>query len=100
MRWALFFMMQPVKEMWRHVALGEGFAASRRLYLLVQSGQVALGGNSRLKIYGKLNCRSGRRMKPENRVFFSSERAALGHGYRPCAHCLPLAYQAWKQQQS
>ncbi|WP_426328145.1 Ada metal-binding domain-containing protein [Pedobacter sp. R-06] len=56
---------------------------------------ICLGGNARLKIYGLLKCRSGKRMKKENRVFFHSVDEALQHGYRPCGHCLKTAYKQW-----
>ena len=56
---------------------------------------ICLGGNARLKIYGLLKCRSGKRMKKENRVFFRSVDEALQHGYRPCGHCLKTAYKEW-----
>lgn len=53
-------------------------------------------GNRKLKIYGSLHCRSGKRMKPENRVFFTAEAIALSAGYRPCGHCMKQAYEKWK----
>ncbi|TGN09834.1 Ada metal-binding domain-containing protein [Leptospira ilyithenensis] len=58
---------------------------------------IVLGGNAKLKIYGKLGCKSGKRMKRENRVFFSSEKEAIHRGYRPCGHCLKEDYQNWKR---
>ena len=39
--------------------------------------QIIFAGNKKLKIYGKLNCTSGKRMKKENRIFFSSEKEAV-----------------------
>lgn len=69
----------------------------RRLRSLIRAGAVRFGGNRRLKIYGTLQCASGKRMKRENRVFFSSERSAQENGYRPCGHCMREAYQAWKR---
>ncbi|QNR85397.1 metal-binding protein [Pedobacter riviphilus] len=56
---------------------------------------ICFGGNARLKIYGLLKCRSGKRMKKGNRIFFRSVEEALQHGYRPCGHCLRKAYQQW-----
>ena len=47
-----------------------------------------MAGNSHLKIYGTLHCKSGRRLKNENRVFFYSEDEAIDKGYRPCGHCM------------
>ena len=63
---------------------------------LIRQKKILLGGNRRLRIYGVLSCRSGKRMKRENRVFFASEEEALANGYRPCAHCMRDAYQNWK----
>lgn len=75
---------------------GSPFGIKRKLWLLIQNGNVALGGNSQLKIYGKLNCASGKRMKITNRVFFSSAAEAVAAGYRPCGNCMREAYQTWK----
>lgn len=68
-----------------------------RLYSLIKNKAVALGGNRKLKIYGLLSCRSGKKMKTENRVFFADETDAIAHGYRPCGHCMKTAYLQWKQ---
>lgn len=63
---------------------------------LIRQKKILLSGNSKLRIFGTLSCRSGKRMKRENRVFFASEEEALANGYRPCAHCMRAAYQNWK----
>jgi len=63
---------------------------------LIKQGKLTYGGNARLKIYGTLACSSGKRMKKENRVFFTSETEALQWGYRPCGHCMKAQYQQWK----
>ena len=82
-----------------HLELGPStFSRFRALELLIVNGKVKLGGNKKLKIYGKLNCGSGKRMKPANRVFFADEQEALNAGYRPCGHCMPHQYQIWKLQ--
>ncbi|MEO5783283.1 MAG: Ada metal-binding domain-containing protein [Ginsengibacter sp.] len=57
--------------------------------------EICYGGNKRLKIYGTLQCKSGKRMKKENRVFFVSEKEAIKNGFRPCGHCMKTAYQKW-----
>ncbi len=62
----------------------------------IKNGIIRFGGNRNLKIYGTLKCTSGKRMKRENRVFFNSEEEALSMGYRPCGHCMKIAYQKWK----
>jgi methylphosphotriester-DNA--protein-cysteine methyltransferase len=57
-------------------------------FRLIRSGEIKLAGNARLKIYGRLDCYSGKRMKKENRVFFNDETEALSLGYRACQHCM------------
>jgi methylphosphotriester-DNA--protein-cysteine methyltransferase len=82
----------------RHTSLGDtAFKRSRNLKLLLDKRQIAFAGNSKLKIYGTLECRSGKRMKAENRVFFSSEAEAIELGYRPCGHCMTDAYKIWRK---
>jgi methylphosphotriester-DNA--protein-cysteine methyltransferase len=68
----------------------------RKLFSLIRAGKIKLGGYKKNKIYGLLNCASGKGMKVENRVFFKDENEALQTGYRPCARCLPEAYKRWK----
>jgi methylphosphotriester-DNA--protein-cysteine methyltransferase len=63
---------------------------------LIKEGKIVLGGNKKLNIYGTLDCASGKRMKIENRVFFSSESEAIYKGYRPCGNCMKLTYQKWR----
>jgi hypothetical protein len=59
-----------------------------------------LGGNRRLRIYGRLDCASARRALPKgyarHRVFFADEAAAIAAGYRPCGACLRERFRAWK----
>ena len=62
----------------------------------VRNGEICFGGNEKLKIYGTLKCKSGKRMKKENRVFFASEKEAIGLGFRPCGHCMKSEYKKWK----
>jgi methylphosphotriester-DNA--protein-cysteine methyltransferase len=45
---------------------------------------IILAGNLNLKIYGLLSCKSGKRIKKGNRVFFESEKTAIENGYWPC----------------
>jgi len=84
-----------------HINIAKGkVAASRRLKLLIDCGKITLGANRNLKIYGTLNCKSGKRMKLENRVFFGSEVEAIAHGFRPCGHCMREKYLLWKKIKS
>lgn len=64
----------------------------------IRSEEILFGGNKKLKIYGTLRCSSGKRMKKENRIFFSSESEAIENGYRPCGHCMKDNYKKWKNE--
>jgi hypothetical protein len=80
-----------------HTDLGDtAFKRSRRLKELLNKGEVQLAGNRKLKLYGTLNCSSGKRMKTGNRVFFESEAEAKSMGYRACGHCMREEYLEWK----
>lgn len=62
----------------------------------------SLGGNKKLKIYGRLDCCSAKRWIDKgyyigNRVFFENEETAIAAGYRPCAICMPQEYKIWKR---
>lgn len=58
------------------------------LFRKIKKKEIVLAGNKKLKIYGTLDCSSGKRMKKENRVFFSGEEEAMKNGYRPCGNCI------------
>jgi hypothetical protein len=65
-----------------------------------------LGGTSGGKLYGRLDCWSALaaiKRKPgsyeRQRVFFADEATAIAAGYRPCAKCMPVEYDAWKARQ-
>lgn len=64
----------------------------------IRNAEICRGGNKKLKIYGLLNCPSGKRMKKTNRVFFISEQEALLNNYRPCGNCMKAAYKNWKNE--
>ncbi len=68
------------------------------LRIRIRQQQIVLGGNMKLKIYGTLYCKSGKRMKQQNRVFFVSEDEALENGYRPCGHCMKHNYKKWNNE--
>ena len=81
----------------RHIELGRDAAARQAaVRRLIHNKEIGLGGYSPGKIYGKLSCASGKRMKVENRVFFKNEAEAIAAGYRPCAHCMRREYLKWK----
>lgn len=62
----------------------------------IKRQEIYFGGNKKLKIYGLLKCKSGKRMKRKNRVFFSTENEAIENGFRPCGHCMKTKYKNWK----
>ena len=62
----------------------------------INQKEICFGGNKNLQIVGTLTCKSGKRMKKENRVFFTSMEEAIEIGYRPCRHCMYNAYKEWK----
>ena len=85
--------------MLRHINLGDTKEERRRkLSHLIRRRKISLAGYRKTKIYGLLSCKSGKRMKEENRVFFKNEEKAIQNGYRPCAHCLPEKYKIWKAE--
>lgn len=63
-----------------------------------------LGGNSKDKIYGRLDCPAAlstiRRFPGSYeacRVFFADEKTALAAGYRPCGRCLRVQYLEYQE---
>ncbi|WP_298487288.1 Ada metal-binding domain-containing protein [uncultured Maribacter sp.] len=66
------------------------------LHQKIRKKEIVYGGNLNLKIYGTLQCKSGKRMKAKNRVFFNTEEQAKEFGFRPCGHCLRADYKIWK----
>ncbi|QYJ69438.1 Ada metal-binding domain-containing protein [Flavobacterium litorale] len=70
--------------------------SEQQIRALIKNQHIQYGGNRNLKIYGTLQCKSGKRMYRKNRVFFTSENEALTQGYRPCGHCMKAAYKIWK----
>lgn len=80
-----------------HIALGNSpEERKRKLYSLIRTGEITLGGYKKNKGYGLLSCKAGKRMKPENQVFFRDEQDAVDNGYRPCGACLRSKYMLWK----
>ncbi len=61
----------------------------------ISDGVIQYAGNRKLKIYGRLDCSSGKRMKPENRVFFETTEDAIQAGFRPCGNCMRSEYRKW-----
>lgn len=61
-----------------------------------------LGGHRKNRVYGLLTCKAARRALgtgrsyEQQRVFFADEASAIAAGYRPCATCMPDAYEQWK----
>ena len=74
--------------MTRHTDFENNEKGKLQLRNLIATGKITLGGNLSLKIYGTLKCRSGKRLKRTNRVFFESEEEAIASGFRPCGNCM------------
>lgn len=70
--------------------------SAKEVRRLIKNGEIRLGGNRPLNIYGTLHCKAGKRMKKENRVFFGSEEEAILVGFRPCGQCMREKYRIWK----
>lgn len=79
----------------------------KKYKLLSQTGDVylseipgELGGNSKAKIYGRLDCSAANgalsKGYAQHRVFFLNEEEAIKAGYRPCGRCLREQYKLWK----
>ncbi len=62
----------------------------------IRREKIRLAGNKKLRIFGLLNCGSGKRMKASNRAFFATTEEAIKHRYRPCGHCMRDEYLRWK----
>lgn len=69
----------------------------RKKYKVLKNGRIAesnvpgkYAGWKPGKIFGRLDCKSGMRMKKENRVFFLTLQDALDADYQPCRKCKPL----------
>jgi methylphosphotriester-DNA--protein-cysteine methyltransferase len=62
-----------------------------------------LGGNSKLRIYGRLDCWSARNALGKGyekiRVFFADEATAIAAGYRPCGNCMRTEYRERRSRQ-
>ncbi len=78
----------------KHLEMGD-----KELRKNIENKRICFAGNSKLKIYGTLDCESGKKMKKDNRVFFKSKHEALKNGYRPCGHCMYEMYVIWKRKQ-
>ena len=88
----------------------EGSRDNARSYALLGSDGVrytsekpgVLGGNRRLRIYGRLDCPSAvaalARGYAKHRVFFADEEAALANGYRPCGRCMRERFREWRSR--
>lgn len=70
--------------------------ARPKRYKVLKDGKIVesavpgtFAGWKRGKIFGRLDCRSGKRMKKENRVFLLTWEDAVAAGYRPCMVCKP-----------
>lgn len=74
----------------KHIQINDSKLSSE-----IKNHNIQFGGHFQFKIYGTLDCKSGKRMKRENRVFFKTKEEAQQNGYRPCGHCMRKEYRAW-----
>lgn len=81
--------------MLKHVEINDA-----ALYAGIKNQKICFGGNKKLKIYGTLQCKSGKRMKKQNRFFFVSQNEAIKHGYHPCGNCMIERYKTWNENGS
>ena len=77
----------------KHMQINSGDLRSE-----IKKKNICIGGNIKLKIYGTLECKSGKRMNKEKRVFFISENEAINNGFRPCGNCMKVEYKKWKNE--
>ncbi len=80
-----------------HQSLLDEKGTNRVLLSFIKNRKILWAGNRKLNIYGKLNCKSGKRMKTQNRVFFQNKQEAIALGFRPCGNCIRLEYLGWKR---
>ena len=102
MLWGLSSMTRPNLKIDRFENLkmiSHQDLTSRDLFNQLKNKSIAFVGNRKLKIYGQLNCSSGKRMSKQNRVFFKTEMEAMASGFRPCGHCLHNKYVIWKEKE-
>lgn len=71
-----------------------------KMYLSKTPG--TLGGNWKLKIYGRMDSASALSTVPQfpgsyekSLVFFADEKTALAAGFRPCGNCLREKYREY-----
>ena len=74
-------------------------SATGEIYQSEEPG--TLGGNSKAKIYGRLDCSAANsalsKGYEQHRVFFADESVAIAAGYRPCGRCMRNEYNRWKE---
>lgn len=88
-------------------------ARSAKTYMLIgadgtphaSAEKGTIGGHRGTKIFGCLDCPAALRAIARgryvnHRVFFADPATATQAGYRPCAVCMPVAYQTWKTHQA
>ncbi len=79
----------------------------KKLYKVLKNGKETVSllipgrfaGNKTHKIFGRLDCKSGKRMDKENRVFFLDWVDAVKSGYKPCKKCKPKFWDTYPKQE-
>lgn len=69
---------------------------ANKIYCVIKNGKKIksyvpgkYAGWKKGKIFGRLDCKSVKKTKKENRVFFLSWKDAINFGYRLCKKCKP-----------
>jgi hypothetical protein len=77
-----------------------------KLYKLLRRGKQIVtllpgqyAGNKKTKIFGRLDCESGKLTSKEDRVFFSTWKNAIRSGYRSCEKCKPNQMDKYPEQE-
>lgn len=95
-RFAVGFPLLSLTQLQSAIMIKHNELTSTEIRSKIRKHEILFGGNRKLKIYGLLSCKSGKKMKKENRVFFATEEEAVKNNYRPCGHCMKIAYKNWK----
>lgn len=95
-------LLQDVKDNFQKLGTKEYKLINSENKEIISKVPGTLGGNKRLKIYGRLDCPSALRHINNShyvkyRVFFRDEETAIEAGYRPCGICMKKEYKKWKE---
>ncbi len=87
-RWSSYYSAVPTQESVATVVMATAATSSSTFSNDVTSGQYVASKNGAR--YYATSCSGVSRIKEENKVFFTTEAAALASGYTPAANCSVL----------